>query len=80
MARFTVILGFGGKTYLRQVKATSAHAALKSIAAGKHGKAALFRALAKDTPAAIDGIENCWCCSAEYRGDLALVNIVKTAE
>ena len=80
MALFTVILGFGGKTYLRQVKARSAHAALKSIATGKHGKAALFRALAKDAPVAIDGIENCWCCSAQYRGDLALVNIVKTAE
>ena len=80
MALFTVILGFGGKTYLRQVKARSAHAALKSIATGKHGKAALFRALAKDAPAAIEGIENCWCCSAPHKGDLALVNIVKTAE
>ena len=80
MARFTVILEFGGGTYLRQVKAGSAHAALKSIAAGNHGKAALFRTLSEDKPVAIEGIENCWCCSGLYRGNLALVNIVKTAE
>ena len=80
MARFTVILEFTGGTYVRQVKAASARRALKAIATGKHGKAALFRALAEEKPAAIEGVKNCWCCGASYRDKLALVNIVKTAE
>jgi len=80
MAKFTVILEFAGGTYIRQVKAASAQSALKKIAAGKHGKAELFRALAKDKPVAIEGIDNCWCCSALYREKLALVNVIKTAE
>jgi hypothetical protein len=80
LATFTVILEFAGRTYIRQVKAASPASTLKKIATGKHGKTAMFRALAKDTPAAIEGIKNCWCCSTLYRDQLALVNIVKTAD
>jgi hypothetical protein len=80
LAKFTIILEFGGGTYIRQVKAASPHGALKKIAAGKHGKAALFRALSEDKPVAIESIDNCWCCTAAFRDKLALVNIVKTAE
>ena len=80
MAKFTVILEFGGGTYIRQVKAASPQGALKKIAAGKHGKTKLFGVLAQDKPSTIEGIDNCWCCANSYRGQLALVNIVKTAE
>jgi hypothetical protein len=80
VAKFTMILEFAGGTYIRQVKAASPQIALKKIASGNHGKAKLFRALSKDRPIAIEGIENCWCCSTLYREKLALVNIVKTAE
>jgi hypothetical protein len=80
VAKFTVILEFAGGTYIRQVKATSPLSALKKIAVGNHGKSRLFRSLSQDRPVAIEGIDNCWCCAAEYRDKLALVNIVKTAE
>jgi hypothetical protein len=80
LATFTVILEFAGGTYIRQLKAASPQVALKKIATGNHGKAELFRALSKDKPIAIEGIENCWCCSALYREKLALVNIIKTAQ
>jgi len=80
MSKFTIILEFAGGTYIRQIKATSPQGALKKIAIGNHGKAALFRALSEDKPVEIEGIDNCWCCSTVYRGRLALVNMVKTAE
>ena len=80
MALFTIILDFGGSTYIRQLKATSPQLALKKISAGNHGKAAMFRALSKDKPMPIEGVENCWCCATSHKGKLALVNIVKTAE
>ncbi len=80
MAKFTIILEFAGGTYIRQVKAATAKGALKKVAAERHGKAALFRALAEDKPVAIEGIDNCWCFSTEYRSKLALVNIIETVE
>ena len=80
MAKFTIILEFGGSTFIRQVKAPSPQSALKKIATGNHGKAELFRELSKDKPIAIEAIDNCWCCSTLHREKLALVNIVKTAE
>jgi len=80
MAKFTIILEFGGRTYLRQVKAPSAQGALKKVATGNHGKTELFRALSKDKPVAIESIDNCWCCSVVHKEKLALVNIVKAAE
>jgi hypothetical protein len=80
VAKFTVILEFAGATYIRQVKAASPLSALKKIAAGNHGKTGLFRALSEDKPVAIEGVEKCWCCSSVHRGQLALVNIVETAE
>jgi len=80
MAKFTIVLEFGGGTYIRQLRAASPQGALKKIAARNHGKTALFRALSEDKPVAIEGLDNCWCCSTEYRHQLALVNIIGTAE
>jgi len=80
MAKFTVILEFGGGTYIRQVKAISPKTALRKLAAGTDDKRALFFTLVDEGPVAIQGISKCWCSSATYRGKLALANIVKTAE
>jgi hypothetical protein len=80
MAKFTLILEFCGGTYIRQIKAPSPKTALRKLAAGADDKKDLFLALVDEGPVAIQGISKCWCSSATYRGKLALVNIVKTAE
>jgi hypothetical protein len=80
LATFTLILEFGGGTYIRQVRATSPQGALKKLAASNDGKVKLFHALADNGVVAIDGLENCWCSTASRRGKFALINIVRTAE
>ncbi len=80
MAKFTLILEFGGGTYIRQVRAAAPQNALSKLAAGTDAKAKLFRALANDDVVSIDGVANCWCSSTSHRGKFALINIVKTAE
>ena len=80
LARFTLILEFGGGTYIRQVRAALPQGALRKLAAGTDGKAKLFHALADNGVVAIEGIANCWCSSASRRGKFALVNIVRTSK
>jgi hypothetical protein len=78
MARFTLILEYGGGTYIRQVNAVSPQAALNKLATGTDDRRILFQAVAREKAVAIEGITNCWCSSASHRGKLGLVNIVKT--
>jgi hypothetical protein len=80
LARFTLILEFGGGTYIRQVKAATPSGALGKLASGTEAKASLFRLLAEGGVIAIDGIANCWRSSTSYRGKFALVNVVRTSE
>jgi len=75
-----MILEFRGGTYIRQVMATSPNSALKKVATGTDSRSRVFRALLDEKPVAIEGVTNCWCSSTSYQAQLALVNIVKTAE
>jgi len=88
MALFTVVLEFGGGTYVSQFKAASAHAAavkhaahlrsIKGISRPSERKRLADR-LSLEQPIAIRGIRNVWCCSASVGRRFALVNIVATA-
>jgi hypothetical protein len=88
MALFTVVLEFGGGTYISQFKAASAHAAALKHAAQLIGikdmstpsaRKRLSDLLSIEQPIAIQGIRNVWCCSASVGRKFALVNIVATA-
>jgi hypothetical protein len=50
------------------------------LSTGTDSKTEIFKALMENNPVGIDGIPNCWCSTALFKGRLALVNIVKTAE
>ena len=88
MALFTVVLEFGGGTYISQFKAASPHAAAVKHAAhliGINGmctpldRKRLSDRLSLEQPVPIQGIRNVWCCSASVGRKFALVNIVATA-
>jgi hypothetical protein len=80
LAKFTVILEFRGGTYIRQVRASSPKSALKKVADRTDSRSKVFCALLDEKPVAIEGVTNCWCSTTSYQAQLALVNIVKTAE
>jgi hypothetical protein len=80
LAKFTLILEFRGGTYIRQVRAPSPKSALKKVAVGTDSRSRVFRALLNEKAVAIEGVTNCWCSTASYQAQLALVNIVKTAD
>ena len=88
MALFTVVLEFGGGTYISQFKAASAHAAAAKHAAHvisvkgmstPSDRKRLADLLSIEQPIAIQGVRNVWCCSATVGRKFALVNIVATA-
>jgi len=78
LTQFTLILRSRGRIYIRQEAAASPKAALKKLA--REGQTKLFRALANEKPAAIEGLTNCWSCFVRERGKSVLVIIVRTAE
>lgn len=80
MPKFTLVLEFRGGTYIRQVRARSPRAALKTLSSGSDRGHRVFKALLDEKTVAIEGISNVWCSSASFQGRLALVNIVKTAD
>jgi hypothetical protein len=85
---YTFIMEFAGGTYISQVTATSAKLACVKSAQnldasqvkglGVKGKESLMEQMKKDAPITLDGILNVWCQSALVRGNLALINLVKT--
>jgi hypothetical protein len=88
MALFTMVLEFGGGTYVSQFKAASAHAAAVKHAAHlttikgmgtPSDRKRLAERLSLEQPIAIQGIRNVWCCSTSVGRRFALVNIVATA-
>lgn len=88
MAIFTVILEFGGGTYISQFRARSAQRASANHAAYLVGikgmstpatRRRLADRLSQERPVAVQGVHNVWCCSASLGKKLALVNIVATA-
>jgi 3-deoxy-D-manno-octulosonic-acid transferase len=88
MALFTVVLEFGGGTYISQFKAASAHAAavkhaahlisIKGISTSSDRKRLADR-LSLEQPVAIQGIRNVWCYSASVGRKFALMHVVATA-
>ena len=88
MALFTVVLEFGGGTYVSQFKAASAHAAAVKHASHlisikgmgtPSDRQRLADRLSREQPVPIHGIRNVWCCSGSVGRKFALVNIVATA-
>jgi hypothetical protein len=88
MALFTVVLEFGGGTYISQFKAVSAQAAAVKHAAHlvrfkgmstPSDRKRLAERLSLEQPVAIQGIRNVWCCSGSVGRKFVLVNIVATA-
>jgi len=84
---FTVILEYGGGTYISQVRATNRRTALfawlkllpkeRFPGIGKLATEALRRALTEDQ-VAVNGLKNVWCMSCSLRRGLALINVVQT--
>ncbi len=94
MGFYTVIMEFGGETYISQVHATNEERALSVWAKtldidsipglGMVRKKALIPELRhakgkNDVLVALDTLKNAWCTSTKIGGTLALINIIKTA-
>ncbi len=87
-ALFTFILDYRGGTYIRQMAGRSLKRAIQEWAEslqaseiyrlGNSGKQDLVSALNDEQPIPIEGVQNVWCFSVVARGQLALINIVKT--
>jgi hypothetical protein len=88
MPLFTILLEFGGGTYVSQVQAASLKGAKDkyclSLATQKFGTGKTRRELAEklkdDEPTALSDIRNVWCLSVSIGRKLALLNIVSTAD
>lgn len=94
MALFTIVLEFGGGTYVGQINGKTAQEALVKWATGLDSTAvdglntkdkdALMDELKADvnvgmSMAEVEGAKNVWCTTALVRGKFALFNVVKTA-
>jgi hypothetical protein len=84
---FTVIVEFGGGTYISQVYALGPAEALTGWIAAqsdadlfswKLSRIEMIKRFAEDSPHALDGLQNIWCMSASLANGLALANIIKT--
>ena len=89
MACYTFILDYRGGTYISQIRASTPKLAILKGAdlldpnevsgLGPHSKILLRAALNESGPVRLEGLENVWCSTASIRGNLALINLVKTA-
>jgi hypothetical protein len=83
---YSIVLDYGGGTYISQVAAPDQDAAVRAWQAGiadddlKTWK--LIRAevdiLSDVLPIPLDGLENAWCGSASGKSRLILINIIAT--
>jgi hypothetical protein len=79
---------YAGGTYVSQVLAPSPKSACVKWAQGldvsqisglgQKSKESLIEEMKAESPIAIDGLTNSWCAAALIRGELALINIVRT--
>jgi uncharacterized protein (UPF0333 family) len=83
---FTILLEYGGGTYISQVRANSTSKAvvkwatsLDVAALTRRRKDDLLRRITEDEPVKITGADGIWCVSADIGNKLALVTIVQTA-
>lgn len=86
---FTMVCEYRGGTYIAQVRATDAHAAISAWAALLRSDRPVPRAstyLARavsaniargDRPVAMDGLSGVWCFTALCGGDLMILDIVE---
>jgi hypothetical protein len=84
---FTVILEFGGGTYISQVKAQGPSEALAKwitaqsdadLFSWKLDRTEMTKLFAEDSPDSLDGLQNAWCMSASLANGFVLANIIKT--
>jgi hypothetical protein len=88
MALYTFIMEYAGGTYISQVKAPSPKSACVKWAQklgdteveglGPKGRNSLIEQMKEESPVALGGVSNVWCNSALVRGELALINLVRT--
>jgi hypothetical protein len=84
---YTIVLGYKGGTYVAQVPATSAAAALTKwlsnlkdadLSEWKITREELAKVLKSEKVVPLDNCMNVWCISGSVRAGLALINIVAT--
>jgi hypothetical protein len=84
---FTVIVEFGGGTYISQVYAAGPAEALTGwiaaqsdadLSSWKLSRIEMTKRFAEDSPHPLDGLQNIWCMSASLVDGPLLVNIIKT--
>jgi len=90
LALFTFLMEFEGGTYLSQIRATSAEAALEKWVHGLDVKkiegmtAAIKRQfvewLPEARPVAVDGLKSAWCSGFVSRSRSALVHFIRTTD
>ena len=92
MALFTIVLDYGGGTYISQLQARTAKAALAKWAEGEStvpvhglgptGRRDLSKALSSTALGELvklDGLKNAWWNSSVVRGKPALISVIETA-
>ena len=90
MPFYTFIMEYAGGTYTSQVKASSPKSACVKWAQslevsqvsgmGLKSKESLVEQMKAEAPVSLDGLANAWCRSALVRGELAIINLVRTEE
>jgi len=90
MALYTFIMEYAGGTFISQVKASSPGSACvkwaenlvvpRGSGLGAKSKDLLVEQMKEEPPAALDGMSNAWCTTALLRGELALINLVRTEQ
>ncbi|MFN2597187.1 MAG: hypothetical protein ABR563_08390 [Pyrinomonadaceae bacterium] len=90
MPLYTFIMEYAGGTHVSQVRASSPKSACVKWAReldvsqveglGVKSKQSLIDQMETESPAALDGMLNAWCTTALLRGELALINLVRTAQ
>jgi hypothetical protein len=81
---FTLIADYCGGTYVAQTRASSPIGAVRSFASKSSTPKDLLGPLKQlaashDKPVPIAECKNVWCASASYRGNLLLLNVIRTA-
>jgi hypothetical protein len=87
MNLYTMLLEYGGGTYIAQVEASSADDSFRKwlsklrsdhIAGAISIEVADALADEEDGPTALDGLTGCWCVSGSGSRGFILVNLVRT--
>jgi hypothetical protein len=88
MPLYTFIMEYAGGTYVSQVSAPTPKAACVQWAQGvdvsqvsglgRKSQESLIEEMNAAAPVTISGLSNAWCATALIRGELLLINIVRT--